>query len=280
MGWNSRARRLERWALAHVEPASKRRLLILGISLACTAASFGLCLAVYLALETMPQTTTEAVISYGLPILAPLTISPLALTALFRLVQVLHERSEKLEEEVRRRQKAEARLAILVTIDELTQVANRRAFFARAKEIAAATDGDATVAVLDLDEFKLLNDTKGHAAGDAQLRRCGEILRESVDESGLAARLGGEEFGLLLPHRDAEQAWPFLDELRQRFASEGQVTVSIGVADWRAGCDIDKSLAAADAALYRAKQRGRNRVEIATADDAQFGTDLAPVARR
>jgi diguanylate cyclase (GGDEF)-like protein len=234
----------------------------------------------YVAFDMLPRTGTVMVIAYGLPVLAPLVLAPPVFALLMGVARVLNSRSIQLEEEVRRRQRAEARLAILVTTDELTQLANRRAFFARAKELAAGTSGDAAVAVLDLDEFKRVNDTKGHAAGDAELRRCGAILHEVVDANGLAARLGGEEFGLILPHRDAGAAWPFLDELRQRFATQGVVTVSIGVADWPSGSSIDGALAVADAALYRAKQRGRNRVELATPDDAGFGTDLAPVARR
>lgn len=280
MGWNMRYDRLEGWALSQVEPASKRRVLIVGLTLLTAAASLGLCAASYLAFGVMPVTATEKITSYGLPILAPFVIAPPVLTLLLGMVRVLHDRSAKLEEEVRRRKQAEARLAILVTTDELTQVANRRAFFARAAEIAAGTGRDAAVAVLDLDEFKHLNDTKGHAAGDAELRRCGAILHELVDANGLAARLGGEEFGMILPHRNAQEAWKFLDELRQRFADECNVTVSIGVANWSAASDIDQALARADGALYRAKQRGRNRVEVATAADATFGTDLAPVARR
>lgn len=280
MGWNSRGKRLERWALSRIEPATSRWLLILGLTLTTAIASLGLCVASYLTFDALPETAASKLIAYGLPVLAPLIFAPPVFALLLRLVRVLHNRSTQLEEEVRRRQQAEARLAVLVTTDELTQVANRRAFFARATEITAGTGRDAAVAVLDLDEFKRLNDTKGHAAGDAELRRCGAILHELVDVNGLAARLGGEEFGLILPHRDAEESWKFLDELRQRFAADCDVTVSIGVADWPAGSDIDPSLACADAALYRAKQRGRNRVEVANAHDATFGTDLAPVARR
>jgi diguanylate cyclase (GGDEF)-like protein len=234
----------------------------------------------YVAFNVLPLTGIEKLIAYGLPIAAPLLIAPPVLTLLLRVIRIVHGGSIQLDEEIRRRQHAEARLAVLVTTDELTQVANRRAFFARATEIAASTGGDAAVAVLDLDEFKRINDTKGHAAGDAQLRRCGAILHELVDTNGLAGRLGGEEFGLILPHRDADDARQFLDEVRRRFAAECDVTVSIGVADWPAGSAIDRALASADAALYRAKQRGRNRVEVANPDDATFGTDMAPVARR
>ena len=280
MGWNSRGRRLERWALSRVEPAGRRRVFILGLTLASAAASLGLCAATYAVLDMLPTAGVDMLIGYGLPVVAPMLFAPPVFTLLMGLARVLHSRSTQLEEEVHRRQKAEARLAILVTTDELTHLANRRAFFARAKELAAGNRGDAAVAVLDLDEFKRVNDTKGHAAGDAELRRCGEILHEFVDANGLAARLGGEEFGLILPHRNAQTARPFLDEVRQRFAAHGSVTVSIGVADWPSGSGIDGALAGADAALYRAKQRGRNRVEMATPDDATFGTDMAPVARR
>jgi diguanylate cyclase (GGDEF)-like protein len=280
MAWSAVHNRVERWIVARAEPATTRRLMTLAVTMASAAASFGACVAGYFAFNELPVTGMEKLISYGLPIAVPLLIVPPILTLLLHMARVLHDGSLHLDDEVRRRQQAEARLAILVTTDELTQVANRRAFFARATEIAAGTGGHAAVAVLDLDEFKRVNDTKGHAAGDAQLRRCGAILHELVDTNGLAARLGGEEFGLILPHRDAEHARQFLDELRQRFAAECDVTVSIGVADWLAGSAIDRALASADAALYRAKQRGRNRVEVANPDDAAFGTDMAPVARR
>lgn len=254
--------------------------MIFGITATSAAVSFLLCLVFYLALDLMPTSPSGYLLSYGLPVIAPFLIAPPGLVMLVRLVQRLHDRSTRLEEEVRRRQQAEAKLAILVTTDELTQLANRRAFFARATEISEGTGQDATVAVVDLDDFKNLNDTKGHAAGDAELRRYGTILREFVDINGLAARLGGEEFGLILPHRRAGEAMAFLEELRAKFTAGGEVTASIGVADWPAGQKIDQALASADAALYRAKQRGRNRIEIATPEDAQFGTDLAPVARR
>ncbi len=279
MGRNARGRRIERWALSRAEPSGRRRRFILGLTLASAAASLGLCSLAYVVFDMVP-TGKGMLMAYGLPVIAPLMFAPPVFTMLMRVIRVLQGRSIQLHEEVRRRVQAEARLVVLATTDELTQLANRRAFFARAKELAAGTKSGATVAVLDLDEFKRVNDTKGHAAGDAELRRYGAVLHELVDGNGLAARLGGEEFGLILPHRDAATALPFLEEMRQRLATSGHVTVSIGVADWPAGSSIDEALAGADAALYRAKQRGRNRVEVATAEDAGFGTDLAPVARR
>ena len=270
---------MEHWLLGRVEPAGRRRKLIVLMTAATAALSLTLCLAAYAVFGAWPSGPAGMLLAYGLPVLLPGTIAPITFTLLLWSARALREHSDLLEEEVRRRQHAEARLTVLATMDELTQVANRRAFFARAKEIGAGTGDDSAVAVLDLDEFKRLNDDHGHAAGDAELRRVGALLHELVDANGLAARLGGEEFGLLLPHRDAPTALPFLNELRERLASEGATTGSIGVATWRAGSDIDRALATADAALYRAKQRGRNRVEVATAEDA-FGTDMAPVARR
>jgi diguanylate cyclase (GGDEF)-like protein len=223
-----------------------------------------------------------AAAAYGLPFLIPLVFSPVCLSIVMRLTATLHERSEQLEEEVRLRCKAEARLAILVTTDELTQVPNRRAFFARAAEIANGTGETSTVAILDLDDFKRVNDGLGHAAGDQVLRSCGKILRELPGEwNCVAARLGGEEFGMIVPSRQPEDVLAFFETLRLSFATVGhEITVSIGLAAWGSGENIDAALARADAALYRAKQRGRNRVELASPDDGVFGTDLAPVARR
>lgn len=230
-----------------------------------------------------PNTPVEALLSYGLPVLLALAVTPLALTHVLRLAEILTERSTQLEEEIRRRQRVEAKLAILVTTDDLTQLPNRRAFFARAAEMAKGTSDIATVAVLDLDNFKLLNDTAGHAAGDDVLRATGGLLLEQIDQPGVVARLGGEEFGVILPGTGPEAAWPTLNALRGAFGRLGDgISVSVGASEWVPGESIDTALGRADSALYLAKQRGRNRVEVASAlgGDTAFGTELAPVARR
>jgi len=275
-------RRLERWIIACVGTPLACRRLVAGLALISAAASLGLAALAYWATDLRPERPLGWIVAFGLPALAPLVITPIVLGYLIRLTATLQERSAQLEDEVRRRRRAEARLAVLVTTDELTQVPNRRAFFARAAEIANGTSRPATVAVLDLDNFKRLNDTRGHAAGDEALRKTGILMRRQVEPAGLVARLGGEEFGIILPGLEPDDALPLLDGLRTSFTTiRDELTVSIGAADWHPGESIDVALGRADSALYRAKQRGRNRVEIASADDGSgFGSDLAPVARR
>lgn len=127
--------------------------------------------------------------------------------------------------------------------------------------------------MLDLDHFKQINDTHGHAAGDMVLREVGALLRESVRSCDIASRFGGEEFVLLLPHTSEEDAWKLADRIRRRvsrrrFRFQGRtitVTVSIGVSSISPGClDQDNDLLLrADQALYVAKANGRNTVATA-----------------
>jgi diguanylate cyclase (GGDEF)-like protein len=281
--WNSRRRHIERWVLARVGTSRSRSGLLALAAAASALASLAVCAVTYWATGVQPTAMTDRLVAYGLPVIVPLVISPLVLWQILQLAGALHERSEQLESEVRLRRRAEARLAVLVTTDELTQVPNRRAFFARAVEISSATGRISTVAVLDIDRFKLLNDTHGHAAGDEALRSGAAMLRERIDQIGVVARLGGEEFGIIVPGRHPNDALALFDEIRAAFAHvRSGLTASIGASDWHPGEAIDVALGRADAALYRAKQRGRNRVEISTADESGGGvaTDLAPVARR
>ncbi|HVO30188.1 MAG TPA: GGDEF domain-containing protein, partial [bacterium] len=123
---------------------------------------------------------------------------------------------------------------------------------------------------LDLDHFKRVNDTWGHPAGDAVLKEAVRRWLLAVRGLDLLARLGGEEFGLILPGADAARAREVADRLRRRIEAEPfvvrrkkiAVTVSVGVAV-RGGRHVTPArlVAAADAALYRAKRGGRNRVE-------------------
>jgi diguanylate cyclase (GGDEF)-like protein len=160
----------------------------------------------------------------------------------------------------------------LATHDALTELCNRRHFLELLdKEIArAARHGrPLALAILDVDHFKPINDAHGHIAGDGVLRRIAEVLRQHVRGEDVAARIGGEEFAVLLPEAASDDALAFAERLRAAIAAvvfspggeQRQVTVSIGLADLGPGCnDRSQLLRAADAALYQAKDTGRNRV--------------------
>jgi diguanylate cyclase (GGDEF)-like protein len=126
----------------------------------------------------------------------------------------------------------------------------------------------------DLDHFKKVNDTYGHLAGDAVLRRAAQALQAGLRTTDFLARYGGEEFAVILPHTGQSQAWMLAERLRRRVAAGGvryagrsiPVTVSIGLASFTPGQAATPAslLGLADQALYAAKSAGRNRVSIAT----------------
>ena len=169
---------------------------------------------------------------------------------------------------------AEAALMELTRQDALTGVANRRYFFDRAgQELARSRRHGAPlcIAELDIDFFKQINDRHGHAVGDKVLKSISEICQRLLREEDLFARIGGEEFAVLLPDTRMEGARLQAERLREEVARstvagagvDVSCTVSIGVASLRASdtCAED-CLLRADRAMYRAKASGRNRVEI------------------
>jgi diguanylate cyclase (GGDEF)-like protein len=172
------------------------------------------------------------------------------------------------------------RLAAMAAIDGLTQIANRR-FFDEAFAVtllSAARDGfPVSVLMLDIDWFKLYNDRYGHQAGDECLCRIAAAMRASlVRPTDLLARYGGEEFVALLPQTDAAGVATVGETLRSavcalaveaQTSAAGIVTISVGGATWLPGAGEPRAvelLGRADAALYAAKRRGRNRVEFAS----------------
>ena len=153
--------------------------------------------------------------------------------------------------------------------DPLTELPNRRNFD---RALARASQGPLALVALDIDHFKQVNDTLGHAAGDAVLRHLARVLREGLRDGDVAARVGGEEFEVLLPGGDLHLGQEVAERLRAHVESrpflvqgrELQLTLSCGVA----ACpdpilSADNLMAAADAALYQAKREGRNRVVTA-----------------
>ncbi|HRC07674.1 MAG TPA: GGDEF domain-containing protein [Miltoncostaeales bacterium] len=255
--------------------------LLIGVVMALL--SLGVCALMYWLTGIRAEDARTATAMYALPFMIPMTFAPMVFVRILRMSKALFDRTDELQSEVERRKAAERQLEILASVDDLTRVANRRAFFIHVSTLA--DDGrPACVAVIDLDNFKALNDTLGHAAGDDALREFGAILRATVARDAIIGRLGGEEFGVVMPDHDCDGARVSMDRLRETLvASRVQVTASIGVTDWSPATDdsIDAALARADVALYRAKQHGRNRVEVVARNDDAVGTsDLAPLARR
>ena len=158
-------------------------------------------------------------------------------------------------------------------VDGLTGLANRRAASdALHAEAARAERLETQLSVVlgDLDEFKEVNDLHGHAVGDEVLRVVAEVLRETLRESDVAGRWGGEEFLLLLPGANEEGAAQLAERVRVALAARSipsvpglRVTASFGVAEYAGETNPEQLLEAADGALYRAKRAGKDRVERA-----------------
>jgi len=173
--------------------------------------------------------------------------------------------------------RANRRIAAVAATDALTGLLNRRSLLDLGRPAFAAAaqgGGPLSVMILDLDHFKHINDSRGHAAGDEVLRRMGQVLRQVLRRSDQVARWGGEEFVLLLPGASVEQALALAERQRAAVAEADlglgaevplpHATVSIGVASVQAGdADLGALIARADRALYAAKAGGRNRVVAA-----------------
>jgi diguanylate cyclase (GGDEF)-like protein len=174
-----------------------------------------------------------------------------------RLITALREQSSALERESRE--------------DALTGIANRRHFMQRLAaelEVAHAVGQPLALAIADLDRFKVVNDDLGHRVGDEALRQSAAVMNQLCQGTNLVARIGGEEFALLLPGMTHTSAAVFCERLRASIETHDwggvhpdlRVTVSIGVALWDGRVDGAALLEAADAQLYAAKRAGRNRV--------------------
>jgi diguanylate cyclase (GGDEF)-like protein len=154
--------------------------------------------------------------------------------------------------------------------DELTDLANRRRFMeVLQQEVARAArfDSALALALCDLDHFKQINDRYGHQVGDDVLRAAANVIRDRVRETDLPARIGGEEFGIILSGTDLDGACALAEQLRHDLSeqvdvasTDWAVTASFGVAMLHQGESAELLIGAADRALYRAKAEGRNRV--------------------
>lgn len=180
------------------------------------------------------------------------------------------------------KERAELQFRSAALSDPLTGVGNRRAFMEtgeRLLRLCAERGEQASLLLCDLDNFKRLNDSFGHPAGDRVLVEFSRITASRMRKHDQFARIGGEEFACLLVAADTEGACQVAERVRREFAelpfmAEGQLSVSIGIATTReAGHDLLRLLSLADQALYAAKAKGRNRIELAAPEP---GADRRP----
>jgi diguanylate cyclase (GGDEF)-like protein len=173
-------------------------------------------------------------------------------------------------------------------IDPLTGIANRRSFLKDATELTnrnTAASSPTAVLLMDLDHFKSINDRFGHAVGDRVLQIFAESTRETIHAADLFGRLGGEEFAAVLRNVRREEAIALAEGIHRHFVEAAAyvdgyaigATVSIGVViSQDAALDMSELLAQADQALYYAKERGRNRVEVATVELIHKRREMSP----
>ncbi|MBA3392183.1 MAG: GGDEF domain-containing protein [Deltaproteobacteria bacterium] len=167
------------------------------------------------------------------------------------------------------------RLHRVAVTDPLTGAYNREFLMQRLpQEIEAAIDRDRSlsIAMVDVDHFKAVNDQHGHGTGDVVLAEVARRLRGAIRGGDVLVRYGGEEFLAVLPKADAGRAWEVGERMRQRVCERAfdvgdglalLLRVSVGIAQWRMGETMPDLIERADIALYEAKDRGRNRVEVA-----------------
>lgn len=197
----------------------------------------------------------------GLPIL--IAVVGLALAALLGALVLIWSRNERMQE-----------LALQASHDPLTGLKNRRRFGEDLRTELARSRREQTVGavmMLDLDNFKQINDTLGHAVGDRVIADIADVLRARMRATDVVARLGGDEFAIILPRCDLDEAEDIADAIasaiRQR-APQGEaaapITASVGIATFGPGTEsYDSVLSAADNAMYEAKRSGRNSVRVA-----------------
>jgi len=173
--------------------------------------------------------------------------------------------------DITREKKREKRLFYLATTDRLTKLLNRHAgikMFENLLYQAQRYGVPFSLLILDIDDFKKINDELGHLAGDLALRKVAKAIKKSIRKSDIAIRWGGEEFLLLLPH--TADPLPIGEKIRRlvnaiSIDGYGFLSVSVGATTYREGDTIDSMIQRADSALYSEKRKGKNRVEVAEA---------------
>ena len=207
-------------------------------------------------------TEVEALHKGAIPFFAELSLSAVQIRGKWQGIGIVRDITD--------RKQAEETLRQLASTDSLTGIANRREFDAALQAEMSRTERyrqPFSVLLLDIDHFKQVNDTFGHQTGDVVLRGLARLVAGRIRAQDMFARWGGEEFVILVPNCNAVEARMFAEKLRlaveqHDFPGVGQVTCSIGLAEYHPGESINNFIERVDECLYRAKDNGRNRVEV------------------
>lgn len=257
------------WSLASVWRAMRKRRIDRLLSWIILVAALHLFPKTILLAGAVPsQTRSGFEASFFWSVSMLLSGSIIAMFCLTMLISVVTERVEALERER--------------DVDRLTGVLNRRGFDSEVARIFAAPGVRPTLVLCDLDHFKQVNDTFGHAVGDNVLRACGALMRERRDALTLVGRIGGEEFAMLRTDGNGEAVMTGIETLRRALqdiqfgppAGAQPVTASFGVARCEPGETYHSLFDRADRALYKAKLSGRDRIVV-----DETATRRAPAAR-
>ncbi|MDO8142877.1 MAG: diguanylate cyclase [Candidatus Brocadiales bacterium] len=187
-----------------------------------------------------------------------------------KLELLVNERTAELQRKQKELEELNKALAKQAITDALTEVYNRQKFhemlIQEAKE-SRRYNTNLSLIMLDIDHFKLVNDTHGHQAGDAVLKEMAKLISENIRDADLLARYGGEEFMILTSHTDRESAFALAEKLREKvrtakFDGALHITCSFGVTQFHDRDTTDSFLKRIDDALYKAKNNGRDRVEM------------------
>lgn len=249
-----------------------------------------------IAAEAVRRGASDYVVKFGEYLLTiPLVVEKnLTLAKIKRENESLREELEKalgaLRDKNRQLQSSLQRMEEMAATDPLTGLYNRRHFSRLLEQLFAETqryEKDLACVMIDLDGYKQLNDTYGHQMGDQLLVLAGKVIQANMRRMDVAARYGGDEFVLLLPHADGSEAAKVAQRIREEFKAssaamlkrERGVTMSAGVASLRTHrpTHADQLVALADAALYKAKEAGRNCTSVS---GAPINGAVAPVDHR
>jgi len=196
--------------------------------------------------------------------------SSLSQKKLSNIIDVALDKWTRLQQAKADREKLER----LATFDSLTGLYNRRAVLGRLDELinlANRYKEDFSLSMLDIDHFKKVNDHYGHLTGDEVLEEIAVLIRRNIRETDIVGRYGGEEFIIILPKTNLSSSWVVAERLRSIIEKTGMkdsagnaftITVSQGLVGWERDEDAASLISRADEALYKAKEKGRNRVQI------------------